>query len=46
MKSRSVVGGRNALNCTGWQIDCRNIPITLIDLEKGEGKAHACVNAC
>jgi hypothetical protein len=31
-----------ALATNGW----RNIPITLIDTEKGEGKAHACAIAC
>ncbi len=25
--------------------NCRNIPITLVDLQKGETKAHACANA-
>jgi hypothetical protein len=24
----------------------RNIPISLINTQKGEGKAHSCVNAC
>ena len=40
-------GGKStASNGLGSSDSCRNIPISLINREKGEQRAHACVIAC